>query len=117
EMLQISHFQTIYNIFVAIFCIAFTNTLLGNYMDKGVIIEFDLLLWCFGQATNAALVWLCIFGASFVAYFLQRGIVRGRISIRVAFIIHGILIGSMYMMLPWYVVGVRRYPPATAFAI
>lgn len=117
EMLQISHFQTIYNIFVAVFLIAFANTLLSNYMEKGVFIEFDLLIWCFGQAPNAVLVWLTIFCISFSAYFLQEAILKKILSPHLAYTIHAIIITTEYVLLPWYVVGVRKYPPATAFAI
>lgn len=116
EMLQISHFQTIYNIFVAIFCIAFTNILLSNYMEKGVFLEFDLFFWCFGQFGNAALIWLALFCLSFTAYFLQEIIVRKALSPRFAYAIHALTILAMYSFLPWYVV-MRAYPPATAFAI
>ena len=117
EMLQISHFQTIYNIFIAVFCIAFTNILLNNYAEKGVFIEFDLFFWCFGQISDAALVWFVFFCLSFSAYILQLGIIKNVLSPRVAYTIHAVIIVGMYSFLPWWAVKVRKYPPATAFAI
>ncbi len=124
EMLKISHFQTIYNIFVAILLIAFVNTLLYNFYESGTILDFELLVWyahyfinpmyrCFADFPSAILIWCTMFTFSFSAFLLQRAIVEQKLSTKTVYMLYTICFCVMYLCVP-YIVRIRKMPPATA---
>lgn len=60
EMLEIEHFQTIYNIFVAVLMLSFCNILFSNYLEEGTVLKFDVLLWAFGHVDQACEFFSCV---------------------------------------------------------
>jgi len=114
SMLNILHFQTIYNIFVAVFSISLANTLLANLYEHGQPLNFDLLFWTFGRFEHAFLFWILIFLYSHYPYFLQRGIVTGVLSPRVAYILYTFLLIGLHVVVPYWVRKWYDYPPATS---
>lgn len=116
ELLRISHFQTVYNIFTAIFLIAVSNIFINNYLATGVILDFSLFVWVFSDFGNAVLFWFFLLCVSCFAYILQRAIVLESLTPKSAYIIYALILAGMYIITPYYV-RVRAYPPATGFFI
>ncbi len=52
ELMGISHFQTIYNIFAAIFTISFLHTFVANYLESGTWLDLEILIWAFRDFTE-----------------------------------------------------------------
>jgi len=118
NMLTISHFQTIYNIFVAVFLISLCNTLLANYLESGTPLNFEMLVWTFDQFPHAFLLWCILIVVSHIPYLLQKGIVNGICSPKVAYIAYGLFVAALSVILPYWIRVMYNYPPATsAFVI
>jgi len=88
EMLRISHFQTIYNIFVSVFLIALVNTLIHNYYDNGTVLDLQIFIWCFSGLPTAFLFWICLIAFSFIVVVLQKSIVLKILEPKIAHIIY-----------------------------
>jgi sterol O-acyltransferase len=112
-MLKISHFQTIYNIFIAVFLLSFANTLLHNFYENGSPIDFSLLFWCFSKFPEALIVWVGLMLVSFSAYGIQVGLVTRTLSPFVAYTLHAIIVIVKHLTVS-IVVRTREYPVATA---
>lgn len=91
EMMKVSHFQTIWNIFSAVLVITFMNILLHNYFESGIILDFSFWVWCFGGASLSAGVWVAMFVLSLLAYPIQRLIVSKAVSFSFAFFLYFVL--------------------------
>eukprot|EP01087_Luapelamoeba_hula_P013376 TRINITY_DN3819_c1_g1_i6.p1 TRINITY_DN3819_c1_g1~~TRINITY_DN3819_c1_g1_i6.p1 ORF type:complete len:322 (-),score=55.56 TRINITY_DN3819_c1_g1_i6:218-1183(-) len=58
EMMKVSHFQTIRNMFVAVLVIMFINIVVANYVDNGQFIDFSFWTWAFqGFFPEAVCLW------------------------------------------------------------
>eukprot|EP01116_Phalansterium_solitarium_P000205 TRINITY_DN10118_c0_g1_i2.p1 TRINITY_DN10118_c0_g1~~TRINITY_DN10118_c0_g1_i2.p1 ORF type:complete len:617 (-),score=211.83 TRINITY_DN10118_c0_g1_i2:633-2483(-) len=105
ELLTISHFQTIYNVFVAVFLISLINTLVYNFYDSGQPLDFTLLIWSFTGWHHAAWMWLAIMTLSCSAYILQRFIVVELVSPTVCYYIYAVTLAVMHaatVKLVWF---------------
>jgi hypothetical protein len=71
DMLKITHFQTIYNIFVAVLIISLVNTLLNNYRETGKLLEGALLYWVFDRIEHAVCFWVVLWCCSFLPVLLE----------------------------------------------
>ncbi|KAI0240730.1 Sterol O-acyltransferase 1 [Lamellibrachia satsuma] len=61
ELLEISHIQTIYHIFVAILIVFSMNTIIYDLIDKGRPgLDFDLIIWSFGKFPIVMTMWSCM---------------------------------------------------------
>jgi hypothetical protein len=112
EMLKISHFQTIYNIFVAVFLVSFLNILVSNFFENGILFDLSLVSYAFHSFPNAILVWCFMFTASFSAFFLQKLIVKRWISPRLAYCLYGIGSAALIIAVPKYI-RYKNFPPGT----
>jgi len=112
EMLKISHFQTIYNIFVAVFLIALGNTLIHNYYDNGRPLDFQLLFWCFSGFPGAFLFWLCLVAFSFSVVIMQKMLVLGVSSPKATHTVY-ILSQIIFLVGVPKLVGLFDWGPAT----
>lgn len=112
-MLTISHFQTIYNIFVAVLLLSFTNTVLHNIYESGSPIDLSLLFWCFSKLPEALGIWLCMMVWSFTAYGIQSGLVTRALPPWIAYTLYAITVIVKHLAVSIYV-RVNEYPPATS---
>lgn len=71
-LMKVSHFRTIWNIFVAIYVIAFVNTLVQNYFQTGIAVDLSLWWWAYGRFHVALGVWCCIFLVALCAWPVQK---------------------------------------------
>ena len=59
DLFEISHMQTIYNIFIAILLLLFINTVTDDLVDRGTIsFDFQLIQWAFGNFRTVLLTWV-----------------------------------------------------------
>ncbi|KAK7110166.1 sterol O-acyltransferase 1-like isoform X2 [Littorina saxatilis] len=61
ELLESSHIQTIYHIFVAILIVFSLNTLVYDWVEKGTLnLNFDLIVYAFGKFPKVMSLWMCM---------------------------------------------------------
>ncbi|PVD30707.1 hypothetical protein C0Q70_09982 [Pomacea canaliculata] len=61
ELLETTHIQTIYHIFVAILIVFSLNTLVYDWVEKGTLnLNFDLIVWAFGKLPKVMSSWVCM---------------------------------------------------------
>ncbi|KAL8615571.1 hypothetical protein ACOMHN_016148 [Nucella lapillus] len=61
ELLESSHIQTIYHIFVAILIVFSLNTLVYDLVEKGTLnLNFDLIFFAFGKTPKVMSLWVCM---------------------------------------------------------
>ncbi|XP_054447036.1 sterol O-acyltransferase 2 isoform X2 [Pteronotus mesoamericanus] len=62
ELMQVQHFRTIYHMFIAGLCVFIISTLAIDFIDEGrLLLEFDLLIFSFGQLPLALMAWVPMF--------------------------------------------------------
>eukprot|EP00072_Mus_musculus_P045906 XP_006520950.1 PREDICTED: sterol O-acyltransferase 2 isoform X1 [Mus musculus] len=62
ELMEVQHFRTIYHMFIAGLCVLIISTLAIDFIDEGrLMLEFDLLLFSFGQLPLALMTWVPMF--------------------------------------------------------
>ncbi|XP_013376482.1 PREDICTED: sterol O-acyltransferase 2 isoform X3 [Chinchilla lanigera] len=62
ELMEVQHFRTIYHMFVAGLCVFIISTLAIDFIDEGrLLLEFDLLIFSFGQLPLALVTWVPMF--------------------------------------------------------
>nr|XP_010348164.1 sterol O-acyltransferase 2 isoform X2 [Saimiri boliviensis boliviensis] len=62
ELMEVQHFRTIYHMFIAGLCVFIISTLAIDLIDEGrLLLEFDLLIFSFGQLPVALVTWVPMF--------------------------------------------------------
>lgn len=62
ELMEVQHFRTIYHMFIAGLCVLIISTLAIDFIDEGrLMLEFDLLVFSFGQLPLALMTWVPMF--------------------------------------------------------
>nr|XP_003405095.1 sterol O-acyltransferase 2 [Loxodonta africana] len=62
ELMEVQHFRTIYHMFIAGLCVFIISTLAIDFIDEGrLLLEFDLLIFTFGQLPLALVTWVPMF--------------------------------------------------------
>nr|XP_016846592.1 PREDICTED: sterol O-acyltransferase 2 isoform X1 [Anolis carolinensis] len=62
ELLEVEHFRTIYNIFVAVLCIFVLRAVVVDFIDNEcIVLDFEVLIFAFGRLHMALLAWLVMF--------------------------------------------------------
>lgn len=62
ELMEVQHFRTIYHMFIAGLCVLIISTLAIDFIDEGrLMLEFDLLIFSFGQLPLALMTWVPMF--------------------------------------------------------
>uniref|UniRef100_A0A8C0LDH7 Sterol O-acyltransferase 2 n=1 Tax=Canis lupus dingo TaxID=286419 RepID=A0A8C0LDH7_CANLU len=62
ELMEVQHFRTIYHMFIAGLCVFIISTLAIDLIDEGrLMLEFDLLIFSFGQLPLALMTWVPMF--------------------------------------------------------
>ncbi|EDV27251.1 uncharacterized protein TRIADDRAFT_22890, partial [Trichoplax adhaerens] len=69
KLLEVSHFQTIYNIFVALLIVIILNTVCLDLLEKGRIdIEFEILTGSFNKLSTTISIWLAMLSTTLLVY-------------------------------------------------
>uniref|UniRef100_A0A8C6TBN4 O-acyltransferase n=1 Tax=Neogobius melanostomus TaxID=47308 RepID=A0A8C6TBN4_9GOBI len=62
ELFEISHIRTIYHMFLALFLLFGSSTLIVDYLEHGrPVLKFDLLFYAFGNLGTVTLAWTLMF--------------------------------------------------------
>ncbi|EDO49468.1 predicted protein, partial [Nematostella vectensis] len=73
DLLQVSHVQTIYNIFVALLAVFVLNTVIYDFIDTGRLsLDFSIMFWAFGKVSTVINVWLVMLIMSLLIFPLFR---------------------------------------------
>ncbi|XP_045040250.1 sterol O-acyltransferase 2 isoform X3 [Desmodus rotundus] len=68
ELMKVQHFRTIYHMFIAGLCVFIISTLAIDFIDEGrLLLEFDLLIFSFGQLPLALMAWVPMFLSTLLA--------------------------------------------------
>ncbi|XP_014397569.1 PREDICTED: sterol O-acyltransferase 2 [Myotis brandtii] len=68
ELMEVQHFRTIYHMFIAGLCVFIISTLAIDFIDEGrLMLEFDLLIFSFGQLPVALMTWAPMFLSTLLA--------------------------------------------------
>ncbi|MBN3321176.1 SOAT1 acyltransferase, partial [Atractosteus spatula] len=126
ELFEVNHIRTIYHMFIALLILFIISTLAVDFIDEGrLVLDFDLLVYAFGQLPLVVSTWLCMFLSVFVVpYVLFHQWARHyRTSSHRA--LSSLLAGTLFLLfqvlgmgfLPTYVVLRNNLPPASRFII
>uniref|UniRef100_A0A3B4FLZ7 O-acyltransferase n=1 Tax=Pundamilia nyererei TaxID=303518 RepID=A0A3B4FLZ7_9CICH len=127
ELFEVNHIRTIYHMFIALLILFILSTLVVDFIDEGrLVLEFDLLVYAFGQFPLVVCTWICMFlSVLFIPYtlfYLWAQIHSGSHShLR----LYSLLFGTLFLLyqalglgfLPTYTVVTNSFPPASCFII
>ncbi|XP_033820868.1 sterol O-acyltransferase 1 isoform X1 [Periophthalmus magnuspinnatus] len=127
ELFEVNHIRTIYHMFIALLILFILSTLVVDFLDEGrLVLDFDLLVYAFGQFPLVVSTWICMFLSVLVVpytlfYFWSQSQTGSSSYSRLC----SVLFGSMYLLyqalglglLPAYVVVINNLPPASRFII
>lgn len=116
EMLKVSDFKTIYNMFCAVMIWVFLSILIENYIETGHPLDLSLFFWIFSDFPYAASLWVLMFVTSFSVVPIQQSVVKNYISTTIAFLIYlGIFISLHYFIVSACII--RKFPPGAGFFV
>ncbi|TNM87879.1 hypothetical protein fugu_006100 [Takifugu bimaculatus] len=127
ELFEVNHIRTIYHMFIALLILFILSTLVVDFIDEGrLVLDFDLLVFAFGQIPLVVCTWLCMFLSvlvvPFALFHLWSQTQSGNHS-------HprlcSVLFVSIYLLyqffalgfLPTYIVVTNSLPPASRFIV
>lgn len=127
ELFEVNHIRTIYHMFIALLILFIFSTLVVDFLDEGrLVLDFDLLVYAFGQFPLVVCTWICMFLSVLVVpymlFLLWSHTQTGSYSYpRLC----SVLFGCAYLLfqgvclgfLPTYVVVINNLPPASRFII
>lgn len=127
ELFEVNHIRTIYHMFIALLILFILSTLVVDFLDKGrLVLDFDLLVYAFGQFPLVVCTWICMFSSVLVVpytlfYFWSQTQTEFFSYHRAS----SLLFGCVYLLfqtlglgfLPTYVVVTNGLPPASRFII
>ncbi|KAB0396859.1 hypothetical protein E2I00_016280, partial [Balaenoptera physalus] len=120
ELMEVQHFRTIYHMFIAGLCVFIISTLAIDFIDEGrLMLEFDLLIFSFGQLPLALVTWVPMFLSTLLVPY-QALRLWARPQSRVAWTL-GVGLGFMLLaghtavlsILPVHVAVEYQLPPAS----
>ncbi|XP_007179486.1 sterol O-acyltransferase 2 isoform X2 [Balaenoptera acutorostrata] len=120
ELMEVQHFRTIYHMFIAGLCVFIISTLAIDFIDEGrLMLEFDLLIFSFGQLPLALVTWVPMFLSTLLVPY-QALRLWARPQSRVAWTL-GVGLGFMLLaghtavlsVLPVHVALEYQLPPAS----
>ncbi|KAF5892310.1 sterol O-acyltransferase 1 [Clarias magur] len=126
ELFEVNHIRTIYHIFIAILILFILNTLVVDFIDEGrLVLDFDLLVFAFGQLPLVVVSWLCMFVSALVVPFTLLRWWAGVYSSshhRTFYTLIAVTILLLYQslglgFLPTYIVLRNSLPPASSFIL
>ncbi|KAB5567077.1 hypothetical protein PHYPO_G00228640 [Pangasianodon hypophthalmus] len=126
ELFEVNHIRTIYHMFIALLILFILSTLVVDFIDEGrLVLDFDLLVFAFGQFPLVVVSWLCMFvSALLVPFALLRwwaGVYSSShhrtfctlIAVTLLLLYQSLGLG----FLPAYIVLKNNLPPASCFIL
>ncbi|CAO2600678.1 Sterol O-acyltransferase 2 [Lemmus lemmus] len=121
ELMEVQHFRTIYHMFIAGLCVLIISTLAIDFIDEGrLMLEFDLLLFSFGQLPLALMTWVPMFLSTLLVPYQSLRLWARRIAGRSWMLGAGlgcVLLAAhaaMLCILPVHVAVKHQLPPASS---
>ncbi|KAL4634885.1 sterol O-acyltransferase 1 isoform X1 [Arapaima gigas] len=126
ELFEVNHIRTIYHMFIALLILFILSTLVVDFIDEGrLVLDFDLLVYAFGQFPLVVSIWLCMFLSALVVPYGLFHIWASHYPASHHHTLQSLLAGSLYLLyqgvglgfLPTYLVLKNGLPPASRFII
>ncbi|XP_056411287.1 sterol O-acyltransferase 2-like isoform X1 [Hyla sarda] len=126
DLMEIEHFRTIYNMFVAFVCVFLISTVAVDSIDRGrLVLEFEVLFYTFGQFGTVVWSWICMFLYTLlvpykVLSFWGSLYPKSKQKLLLSICVGTFLLVSHTCVLcvfPVYVVIHYRLPPASSFIV
>ncbi|XP_051928802.1 sterol O-acyltransferase 1 isoform X1 [Hippocampus zosterae] len=127
ELFEVNHIRTIYHMFIALLVLFILSTLVVDFIDEGrLVLDFDLLVYAFGQFPLVVCTWLFMFlSVLVVPYPLFKLWTQSQSGSSGHRRLYSFLFGSTFLLyqalglgfLPTYVVVVNSLPPASCFIV
>ncbi|XP_077340009.1 sterol O-acyltransferase 2-like isoform X2 [Lithobates pipiens] len=125
DLKDVGHFQIIYNIFVAAFCVFIISKAAVDIIDQGRVVDPNLLIFTFGQPGTVAWSWICLFTYTLLVPYKALvfwGSLYPKSNHKImlsAFVGILLLVGHTCVLciFPVYVVKHYQLPPASGFIV
>uniref|UniRef100_I3J0R9 O-acyltransferase n=1 Tax=Oreochromis niloticus TaxID=8128 RepID=I3J0R9_ORENI len=127
ELFEVNHIRTIYHMFIALLILFILSTLVVDFIDEGrLVLEFDLLVYAFGQFPLVVCTWICMFlSVLFIPYTLFYLWAQSHSGSHSHLRLYSLLFGTLFLLyqalglgfLPTYTVVTNSFPPASCFII
>uniref|UniRef100_A0A3B1K817 Sterol O-acyltransferase 1 n=1 Tax=Astyanax mexicanus TaxID=7994 RepID=A0A3B1K817_ASTMX len=102
DLFEVDHIRTIYHMFIALLILFILSTLVVDFIDEGrLVLDFDLLVYAFGQFPLVVVTWICMFMSALVVPYV---------------LLHS-WAGLGLGFLPTYIVLRNGLPPASRFIL
>uniref|UniRef100_A0A7N5ZRW9 O-acyltransferase n=1 Tax=Anabas testudineus TaxID=64144 RepID=A0A7N5ZRW9_ANATE len=127
ELFEVNHIRTIYHMFIALLILFILSTLVVDFIDEGrLVLDFDLLVYAFGQFPLVVCTWTCMFlSVLMIPFTLFHLWSHTQCASYSHPKLYSLLFGSVFGIyqalglgfLPAYVVVTNSLPPASCFII
>ncbi|KAG5850108.1 hypothetical protein ANANG_G00078740 [Anguilla anguilla] len=126
ELFEVNHIRTIYHMFIALLILFILSTLVVDFIDEGrLVLDFDLLVYAFGQLPLVVFTWLCMFLSALVVPYGLFHLWAGQYQASRRGTLLSVLAGAAFLLyqglglgfLPTYVVLRNGFPPASRFIV
>ncbi|KAJ7992824.1 hypothetical protein DPEC_G00266010 [Dallia pectoralis] len=126
ELFEVNHIRTIYHMFIALLILFILSTLVVDFIDEGrLVLDFDLLVYAFGQLPLVVITWLCMFLSVLVVPYSLFHTWASHNHESSPTSPCSVVLGSLFLLyqslglgfLPTFVVVRNGFPPASCFII
>ncbi|XP_014072146.1 sterol O-acyltransferase 1 isoform X5 [Salmo salar] len=126
ELFEVNHIRTIYHMFIALLILFILSTLVVDFIDEGrLVLDFDLLVYVFGQFPLVVITWICMFLSVLVVPYSLFHTWASHYHESSHGTLWSLLLGSLFLLyqglglgfLPTFVVVKNSFPPASCFII
>uniref|UniRef100_A0A8C2ARF6 O-acyltransferase n=1 Tax=Cyprinus carpio TaxID=7962 RepID=A0A8C2ARF6_CYPCA len=126
DLFEVNHIRTIYHMFIALLILFIFSTLVVDFIDEGrLVLEFDLLVYAFGQFPLVVVTWMCMFLSTLVVPYVLLSVWANVYPTSNHQGLWTVLAGSLLLLyqglclgfLPTYVVLKNGLPPASCFIL
>uniref|UniRef100_A0A673M2P4 O-acyltransferase n=1 Tax=Sinocyclocheilus rhinocerous TaxID=307959 RepID=A0A673M2P4_9TELE len=126
DLFEVNHIRTIYHMFIALLILFIFSTLVVDFIDEGrLVLEFDLLVYAFGQFPLVVVTWMCMFLSTLVVPYILLSVWASVYPTSNHRALWTVLAGSLLLLyqglclgfLPTYVVLKNGLPPASCFIL
>uniref|UniRef100_A0A671NQR0 O-acyltransferase n=1 Tax=Sinocyclocheilus anshuiensis TaxID=1608454 RepID=A0A671NQR0_9TELE len=126
DLFEVNHIRTIYHMFIALLILFIFSTLVVDFIDEGrLVLEFDLLVYAFGQFPLVVVTWMCMFLSTLVVPYVLLSVWASVYPTSNHRALWTVLAGSLLLLyqglclgfLPTYVVLKNGLPPASCFIL
>ncbi|KAM9479408.1 sterol O-acyltransferase 1 isoform 2-T5 [Salvelinus alpinus] len=126
ELFEVNHIRTIYHMFIALLILFILSTLVVDFIDEGrLVLDFDLLVYVFGQFPLVVITWICMFLSVLVVPYSLFHTWASHYHESSHGTLWSLILGSLFLLyqglglgfLPTFVVVKNSFPPASCFII